>query len=143
MTSKYDAAVTRISISTANTEIGETGFNTITVLGSEFDGDLLEEARLHYAPYAPVYMTPNPLNGPITWRMLLTFLSTVYRTIVTDSDSRIMRITAEQATENMQEYFPGPYTVVETLNIETNEPMWKLHFEDKHEELLWHLKNSA
>lgn len=141
MSAKYIPAVTRISIASANTDIGES--KTITVLSPEYDGDLLEEAKFHYAPYAPVYMVTNPLNGPVTWRMLLDFISTVYRATLTDDDRAITKITPEQATAKMQTYFPGPYTVVEEFNVETNETQWKLHFEDKHEELLWHLKNSA
>jgi hypothetical protein len=110
------------------------------VLKAGFKGSIAAEAGYYHAPYTPLGLTLNPDGPPLTWRSLLEFLSNVLNA---PSEGKTSRLTVDQVKTEMQMRFPGPYEIGEEYNPDTDVWSWKLIFKDKHEEIIWHLKNSA
>lgn len=76
-----------------------------------------------------------------TWRVYLDLLQSKY--------ASWMKLGQEcegdglaDATEMMQEKFPGPYRVVEGYDVDRGTFSLKLKFEDEREEIVWLLRNS-
>jgi hypothetical protein len=114
---------------------------TYTVLTAGYKGSITQDAGFYHAPYTPFGLTLNPAGPPLTWRNLLEFLSHVMNA---PSDGKsVTRIRTEQVMQEMQQRFPGPYTIGEEYDPETDVWSWKLVFADKHQEIIWHLQNSA
>lgn len=113
----------------------------ILVLIAGYKGQIVSDTGSFYAPYVPIGLTVDPKGPSLTWRSLLEFLSNVYNS---DSKTKITgRLKPEQVQQEMQGRFPGPYTIREDYNPETDIWSWKMVFKNKHEEIIWYLKNSS
>jgi hypothetical protein len=114
---------------------------TYTILTAGYKGQIASDAGFYNAPYTPLGLTLDPNGPPLTWRNLLEFLSTVMN--APSGSSAVTRLKTEQVMQEMQRRFPGPYTIGEEYDPNTDVWSWKLVFADKHLEVIWHLQNSA
>lgn len=75
------------------------------------------------------------------WQDVLAALSTMFNS--EGSPGPISPFTIDQINTDMQSRWPGNYTVAARHDPNTDTLKWVLIFKDKHEEIIWRLKNSS